>query len=298
LHIDTGREMRGGQRQVLLLLKLLNGAGHRCVLLAAKESALHKAVAGSGIPVHDARLWHVWSLSGQADLIHVHDAHAHTLAAFAGRAPLIVSRRVAFPVSRSLPSRWKYARAARFIAVSRFVAGQLAAAGISSGKVDVIYDAVDEIPRQACWSPDAPVIALATADPMKGRDLVEAACRLANVRPVFSKDLSRDLQRASMLLYISRSEGLGSAALLAMAMGVPVIASRVGGLAEIIDPGVSGIYVENDPAQIAAAIEQVRSNSDFARVLIESAHRRIAAQFSKEHLLDATVESYSRALAG
>ncbi len=298
LHIDTGCEMRGGQRQVLLLLRLLTGVGHECVLLASKESPLRRAVAGLGIPVHDARLSRVWSLSANADLVHVHDAHAHTLAALAARAPIVVSRRVGFPVKRSSLSRWKYARAARFLSVSRFVAGQLYAAGIPAGKVDVVYDAVDDIPAQTCWSTDAPVVALANADPMKGRDLVEAACRLANVHSIFSNDLSRDLRRASMFLYISRSEGLGSAALLAMAMGVPVIASRVGGLAEIMEPGVSGICVENDPPQIAAAIKHLLTDPDFARGLIEKAHERIAAQFSKEILLDATLQSYSRALAG
>ena len=40
------------------------------------------------------------------DLVHAHDARTHTLAACCARAPLVVSRRVAFPVG----SRWKYGR--------------------------------------------------------------------------------------------------------------------------------------------------------------------------------------------
>ncbi len=55
-----------------------------------------------------------------------------------------------------------------------------------------------------------------------------------------------------MFLYITHKEGLGSAALLAMASGVPVVASRVGGLPEIVDDGGTGFFVENHPEAIAA----------------------------------------------
>ena len=44
-----------------------------------------------------------------------------------------------------------------------------------------------------------------------------------------------------MFVYITESEGLGSAVLLAMAAGTPVIASRVGGLPEAIEDGVNGL---------------------------------------------------------
>ena len=74
------------------------------------------------------------------------------------------------------------------------------------------------------------MVALSLEDPAKGRDLVERAAVAAGVPIVLSQDLNADLQNASLFLYISRSEGLGSAALLAMSLGVPVIASRVGGL--------------------------------------------------------------------
>ena len=51
------------------------------------------------------------------DLMHAHDARSHTLGAFLRRIPLVVSRRVAFPVG----SRWKYGRARRYLAVSEFL---------------------------------------------------------------------------------------------------------------------------------------------------------------------------------
>ncbi|MBV8569604.1 MAG: glycosyltransferase family 4 protein [Acidobacteriaceae bacterium] len=298
LHIDTGREMRGGQKQVLLLLKALVGAGHDCALLTPRESPLRREIAFSGVAVHDATLFNVCKLAGAADLVHAHDAKGHTLAALAARTPVVVSRRVAFPVGRSLASRWKYSRAARFAAVSRFVAEELYRAGIAKKKVDVVYDAVEETTVENRWSARAPAIALASRDPMKGRDLVELAAKRANTGVFFSEDLSRDLQNASMFLYITRSEGLGSAALLAMRMGVPVVASRVGGLTEIFEDGVSGIYVENDSEQIAAAMRKLTAEPEFACRLIREGRKRVAARFTIEHLLAATVNCYTRALGG
>ena len=160
-----------------------------------------------------------------ADVVHAHDARSHTLAALLVAKPLVVSRRVAFPIKRSPVSRWKYKKPARFLAVSEFVATQLKCAGIPTEKIDVVYDAVLPSELMGEWNPLYPAIALATADPGKGRDLVEQAARHAGIDVLFSDDLLRDLRKASMFVYISRSEGLGSAALLAMQLGIPVIAS-------------------------------------------------------------------------
>ncbi len=66
-----------------------------------------------------------------------------------------------------------------------------------------------------------------------------------------------------MFVYITRSEGLGSAILLAMSAGVPVVASNIGGIPEIVVDGESGLLVENDAAQIAAAILRLKQDREF-----------------------------------
>jgi len=296
LHIDTGRDLRGGQRQVLLLLELLSTAGHECKLLARTAGLLRTEASRLGVAVLPATLRNVWSHSAKADIVHVHDAHAHSLAAVASPRPFVVSRRVAFAVRRSFVSRWKYRRARRFIAVSKFVAAQLYSAGIPSEKIDVVYDAAPRITTANEWSPDAPVVALANDDPMKGRDLVQLAAAKSGHQVVFSKDLSSDFRRASMFVYITRSEGLGSAALLAMSMGVPVIASRTGGLQEVFEDRISGLYVENEPAQIASAMCRITNDAEFACRLIREGRARVATQFNTHRLLEGTLASYARAL--
>jgi hypothetical protein len=290
--------MRGGQRQVLLLLDGLRNAGEECILLARAESPLFQSAQEAGFAAYPATLANLWTQSKRAALVHVHDARAHSQAALVSRAPFVVSRRVAFALKRSLLSKWKYARPARFLAVSWFVAAELENAGIAKNKIAVVYDGVDVGGRPGEWRPADPVVALDSDDPAKGRDLVEEAARLAALPVHFSADLKRDLERASMFVYISRAEGLGSAALLAMAMGIPVIASNIGGLSEVLDFGEAGLLTENDPREIAAAMRRLREDSALAQTLVERGRRRVAEHFTAQRMLEGTMECYRRALVG
>ncbi|MBV8897414.1 MAG: glycosyltransferase family 4 protein [Acidobacteriaceae bacterium] len=298
LHIDTGRGMRGGQIQVMLLLRALQQAGHACTLLARQRSPLWHAAQAANVPTFAAGLASLWRKSKAFDIVHAHDAQGHTMAAIASRRPFVVSRRVAFPVNRSLASKWKYRRASRYLAVSEFVGRELSSAGIPADKIDLVYDAV-EIEQQAPpWDATRPAVALATSDARKGRTLVERAAHMAGVPVLFSTDLKRDLLNASTFVYISQSEGLGSAALLAMGMGVPVIASRVEGLAEVFEHNLSGLYVANQAEQIARAMRTVRDNPALAATLIAGGKVRVQERFSSERLVEATLKSYERVLGG
>ena len=299
LHIDTGATLRGGQHQVLLLLNLLRTAGHECTLLARENSPLWASGIGAGFPVYSATGLQVLKHSRRADLVHAHDAEAHTLASFWSSRIFVVSRRVAFRVGRGVFSRRKYARAERYLAVSQFVASELRDSGIPEGRIDIIYDAVDTTIKEAePWNPVYPAVALASRDPEKGRDLVESAALASGVEVIYSDDLKHDLRKASLFVYATRSEGLGSAALLAMQMGVPVIASKIGGLAEVFESNVSGIYVENDPDDIVRAMRRVLASRTLAESLIENARKRISEAFTPYHLVAKTLASYKKAIEG
>ena len=297
LHVDTGAEMRGGQQQVLLLMKVLQRAGHVSTLLARRRSPLFQAASEEGFRVFGVGAGAVLRHSGKADVVHCHDARAHSLAALASRRTFVVSRRVAFPMKRSFGSRWKYRKAGRYLAVSRFVADELESGGIEPLKIDVVYDGVQKAERLSEWSAEYPAVALGSSDPQKGRDLVEQAAKVSGVQVLFSDNLAEDLKRASMFLYVTRSEGLGSAALLAMNLGVPVIGSNVGGLAEVFIDGISGIYVRNDPAEIVRAMRRVLGSKSLAMTLVEGGKKRIAERFTEEHLLKSTVACYDKALS-
>jgi glycosyl transferase family 1/glycosyl transferase family 4 len=288
--------MRGGQHQVLLLLEALREQGEESTLLARQESPLFHAAESARFPVHPAEVRQVWKFSRNVEIVHAHDARAHTMAALASHEKFVVSRRVAFAVRRSLASRWKYRRAARYLAVSDFVAKELEAAGVPREQVDVVYDAVENTNSSAEWRSDGPAIALASSDPQKGRDLVEQAAQLSGIPVIFSSNLSSDLRGASLFVYVTRSEGLGSAALLAMNVGIPVIASGVGGLTEVFEDGVSGLFVRNDAREIADVMRRLREDHALANRLIQGGKARIQERFTVEHLVRGTIACYGRAL--
>ncbi len=294
-----GKQMRGGQHQTLALMKGLRERGHAMELLARPACPLWAAAQSAGFSVGKASARSVWKQSLAADLVHVHDAHAHTVAAVAARRAFVVSRRVAFPVKSGLLSRWKYRRPARFIAVSQCVRRELEQAGIKAEKIDVVYDGVGLFPKaEATSGLDRVVVSLASPDPDKGRDLVEQAAEIAGIAVTFSSNLERDFERASLFVYATRSEGLGSAALLAMSCGVPVIASSVGGLPEVIEDGKSGLLVPNEPRAIAAAMQRVLNDPELAWSLSRNGLLQVDRKFSWEHMVTATLASYSKALAG
>jgi glycosyltransferase involved in cell wall biosynthesis len=77
------------------------------------------------------------------------------------------------------------------------------------------------------------------------------------------------------------TEGLGVALLDAMSYGIPAIASRVGGIPDIIEDGVSGLLVPPaDPQALAEAIERVARDPAFARRLADAGRERLRTHFS------------------
>jgi|SRR5579871_141492 len=288
--------MRGGQWQALYLMRGLAALGHRIRLLAPESSPLRKLAIDDGIDARPLRAAALASATSGVELIHAHDARAHTLAVLGGK-PAVVSRRVAFPVRRGVGSRWKYARAAHYIAVSHCVKQTLLDAGVPSEKITVVYDGVviDAQPPQKEGRSD--VVALDSDDPGKCKAMVEQAAALARIPIRFSKNLPEDLQTAAVFVYITELEGLGSAALLAMASGAAVLASRVGGLVEIVEDGRTGLLTNNDPPSIAQGITRLLNDPAFARRLSAAARVRVEKEFTVEHMVNQTVQVYERMLS-
>lgn len=288
LHLDSGREMRGGQWQVLRLIRGLAAQGVDSTLLARKDAPLFAAARSEGWRVEPLGAIRAMTLAGRHDLVHAHDARSHTLAALL-RAPLVVSRRVAFPIR----SRWKYTRPRSFLAVSEFVKGVLIEGGVPAAKIQVVYDGVPLLEPASGTAILAPA---ALADPAKGTSLATEAAALAGVKLELAANLERDLGHARLLVYLTHSEGLGSAALLAMSAGVPVVASKVGGLTEIIRHEENGLLVENDANAVAAAMRHVLDDPVFARRLGDAARQTVREHFTVERMVQRTMEVYRQVL--
>lgn len=282
--MDTGREMRGGQWQALHLMRGLKARGFDSLLRARPGGGLQEAAEAEGL-VAPGRSY---------NLIHAHDARSHGGSSFL-RKPLVVSRRVAFPPQRNLLSRWKYSRADRYLAVSEFVKAQLIDAGVRPTKIDVVPDGV-QIPPPPNFDGRTLMLALDSADPLKRKALIQRAAALAGIPVHFSRDLAADLPRALVFLYISEMEGLGSAALMAMAHGAAVIASRVGGLPEIVRDGETGTLVENDVEQIGLAMASLLTDRMLARSLAQKGRNMVEQHFTIDRMVDRTVAAYQKAL--
>jgi glycosyltransferase involved in cell wall biosynthesis len=160
LLVDLETAWRGGQNQALLLLKGLHARGHAAELVAAKVSALGARAAASGVPVHfvsrgmlrwpAARKVRELLRSGSFDVVHANEAHAVSAAWLAGAhksAPLVISRRVGYPIGKSRLARARYEAAAQIVANSKWVAEQAAASGAPREKLTVVYEGAEIPPR-------------------------------------------------------------------------------------------------------------------------------------------------------
>ena len=102
---------------------------------------------------------------------------------------------------------------------------------------------------------------------------------------------------ADVLVIPSIYEPFGIVALEGMATGVPVVASQVGGLAEVIEHDRTGIFVHpRKPESIAWGVDRVLSNSDHARWLTQNAREILHKTYSWEAVAKKTIEVYKKAV--
>ena len=284
LHVDTGREMHGGQWQVIYLTERLRDA----VLLAPEDSILFLEARKRGLDVRPLSFKALVALARAFDLVHAHDARAHTMAAAIPGIRLIVSRRVGFPVKRGVLSRLKYSRARLFLAVSQFVAGRLQEAGVPADRIRVVYDGVPLVEPAHGDN----IVALVS----KRSDLIRASAEASRIPIRFVTDLWQDLATARVFLYASEMEGLGSAALAAMSAGVAVIASRVGGLPEAVEQERTGLLVANHPREFAAALQRLVSAPELAAQMGRLGRQRVETKFTADIMTERTRAAYHEVL--
>jgi glycosyltransferase involved in cell wall biosynthesis len=110
-------------------------------------------------------------------------------------------------------------------------------------------------------------------------------------------ELQQLYARAAVVACPSRREGFGVACLEAMAHGRPVVATRVGGLLDLVVDGETGIVVPpRDPAALRSALERLLADPDLRRRLGTAGRDRARMYFSWETVTDATLAAYAEAL--
>ena len=225
----------------------------------------------------------------------------------------------------------------RHVAVSRFVAARLRDRfHVRPERIVVIPNAATVAPRAArpvprtelARSATAPIVlTIARLDAQKGiAHLLDAAAAVPDASFAIAgdgpdraalearagalgigdrvrflghrRDVPALLAAADLFVLPSLYEGLPLAALEAMAAGVPVVATAIGGTDEVVRDGETGTLVPPaDPNALAAAITRTLADRDGAMRLAAAARSLVAREFSVESMVDAVSRLYDSLLA-
>jgi glycosyltransferase involved in cell wall biosynthesis len=113
--------------------------------------------------------------------------------------------------------------------------------------------------------------------------------------PGFREDVLSLVKSADLFVMSSVTEGLGSAVLDAMAMGLAVVGTTAGGIPEAVVPGVTGELVPpSEPKSLAAAMVKLLKNADLRRSYGDAGLKHVADNFGVDKLVDGTLECYRR----
>jgi glycosyltransferase involved in cell wall biosynthesis len=268
----------------------------------------------------------------RADIVHTHLVHADVYGAIGARR-LVSTKHNDDPfragtfrfVERALAHR-----AARIIAITESLARfQVERVGLPRDKVEVVQYGLDDLPRAWGANPPDPVpadarvlLCVCRLEPQKGVDVairavaevpaahlvvlgegpqrreLEQLARELGVQvylPGRVPDVAAWLRRADLLVHAVRWEGFGLALLEAMLASLPVVATRVSSIPEIVADGETGLLVPpDDPPALAAALQEVLADPAGYG---ERGLARARAEFSVARMADRTLAVYERAMS-
>lgn len=271
------------------------------------------------LPMVVSMLREIRRAAKNADLVHVHWLLAAPLGLLSGKPWIVTlhgtpSAGAFEDLSLLRRARWLFGpllrRARAVICVSQTLADAVAALGANAVVIPNGVEIPDDLGKEA---KPAEILFAGRLAPEKGvPELAEATAGLnlvvAGEGPLqhllpqalgrVSHDALEDLYRRSAIFVLpSRSEGFGVVVAEAMAFGKPVVASRVGGLAELVDDETTGILVPpRRPDLLRAALERLLDDPELRRRMGSAGRERIRALCSWDHVTDLTLATYRDAL--
>ena len=342
------------------LIDELEKAGVTNVVVCKTGSAFERYCLFNGITFHSLPFWNsidlysayqlkkIAKLEG-AVLMHLHSSKAHNQGLFAylfgNKTPLVVSRRVLFPIKNNWFTFWKYKTpiVKKVICVSDAIKDLLNQQLGQHEKVISVHSGIDlekftyqqgsreDVRKKYGISPDAflcisvasltseknvltylkaahlvlqkhPDVHFICVGDGRERSMLEAfvAEHQLTHRVHFTGFISKVpevLSAADLCVLSSLSEGLGTSIIDAFASGVPVVASRVGGIPELVIDGETGFLADpTHPETFAEGMMRLIENPELRSEIIAKAHTH-SQQFSKQQMGARTLDIYRSIIA-
>jgi glycosyltransferase involved in cell wall biosynthesis len=155
---------------------------------------------------------------------------------------------------------------------------------------------IDAVPMVLREVPDARLVILGEGELRTALERQVADLRLEKhvFLPGFRADAIAALRAFDIFVMSSVTEGLGTSLLDAMAAAKPIVATRAGGIPEVVSEGETGFLVEpRDRAGMAAAIVRLLRDEELRRRCGAAGLARVRAYFSAERMVSATLEVYA-----
>lgn len=113
----------------------------------------------------------------------------------------------------------------------------------------------------------------------------------------YQRDVERWFQAFDVLLHAPRQEAFGLVLAEAMASGLPIVASRVGGIPDIVRPEETGLLVPPDSADpIAKAVLRLASDADLCQAMGNAGRQVALTRYSAERYAGDYLQTYGRML--
>lgn len=183
------------------------------------------------------------------------------------------------------PGNQAAARIAMGVGPDDFVLVQVA-------RLDYLKDHVTAIRMLAKVAGDLPTVRLVLVGDGPERSLVERTANELGVTKLVRMlgtrhDVHTLLAGADLFVLTSVSEGIPLTVLEAMAAGLPVVATEVGGLAEIVKHGTTGFLAEaRNPERLAAHVLRLAGDRDLRRRMGAAGHDRVRLHFDESRMCD------------
>ncbi len=358
LHLSSEKTWRGGEQQIAYLIEESLKAGVTCHVACRKNTPFEAWCESKKIPfialpfanefdLFTASKIKNYCLQHKIDLVHAHSAHSHAVSVWASlmgnKTPIILSRRVDFPVKNNVLSRFKYNYPGikRIICVSEKIREVMMPALKRPEVCVTVHSGIDlqrfansrntgKLHREFNLPPDQPLIGNISAiaeqkdyftfvntaerllqsglqatffiigdGPMRAE--IEAYVKQKNLREHiiftgFRNDIPEILPELDIFLITSQTEGLGTTILDAFACKVPVVATKGGGIPEIVKDEETGLLAEiHDAQNLTNQVIRIFKEPALRDFLTQNAYRFLQ-HFRKEVTAQRTLEVYREVL--